>query len=186
MNYYLGELFNYAHRLYNYAYKKTKNFLYFLFEQVMLMRHYMRTEKLNYKILEIYCYKNSKKTKIDKLEWIDGCDRIEVIYRLKNNRYRINFTNENIVFPIYSKKEIIKYESRMRGKNMFITATTKDGTDYADEINELLGPLNNFYKDKNIFLSANWFLSNNNDRLTLMDCNAKEYVYRWNDIIKLE
>lgn len=172
-NYYINKLFY-----------PVRYVLYFILEQLILIKHKIEKDKLKYKILDIYNYERKNRIHTDEIRWNDNLERIEVIYMLNNKKFRINLTKCDMNFPIYNKEEIENYEKQNIFKNMILDARTDKGVDYTIEMNELLGPMYNFYENKNIKIKADWYLEDKNDKLLIMNGDMEEKEYKWGDIIK--
>lgn len=181
--YYLRNIYNYLNDNYyirNYVIKPVGKVLWYIFENIMILRHKLRSKKLKYIVKGIYSYREGIKKKENDMVWKEGFERIEVNYRLENYDYKIVFTDNNIVFPPYTSVEIENY-NKVKFKNLLLAALTDSGKDYTEELNKLSGPLNNFYKDKGLRMQVRWFLENKNDRIKIVDSELNERYLLWND-----
>ena len=98
----------------------------------------------------------------------------EICYQLLGKKYKIYYDNEYI-FPPYPN--LIKIKDGYKYK--FLSAIYEN-TDVTDEINQLLGPKNNFYSDIGIIMKTRFITDKN---IKCMDNNVNDFVL--NDIFSI-
>jgi len=105
-------------------------------------------------------------------------DHIYVKYKLGNKVYRIVYKcfvgeEDKILFPPYSSGEVDLYNKKTMYQQKIIHAEIAYDNDKLDDITELLdeytGALNNFYKDKGIFMTADMLLDDNGEKIMKSD-----------------
>ena len=114
----------------------------------------------NYLIEKVNLYKNRELLKhFDNLETYSSYKRrypeltfIEIIYTYLGKRYRIIFDKE-FDFPPYDNNVDLPIGYKLE----FLSCTLDDDKDITQQMNELLGPMRNFYKDINIKIPVSFF-----------------------------
>jgi hypothetical protein len=123
------------------------------------------------------------------LKYYPDTIKVYINYTQMQHKYVILYNKNNqIRFPVYTNKEINIYHSNLEFKHKIISASVND-TDIYTIVNKYAGPLNNFYKDKNISITSadiidkNRFIINKNDIIYTENNILVIKQYRYNDTL---
>ncbi len=135
----------------------------------------------------------------EEIEKLSKSDKfhLDIRYMMHNNYYRIMYYyNEEIKFPPYSSEQVKEYkENGVYKRTVLYAELGKNGEiqDITNIIKEYSGPLDNFYKDHDIFMHAclikddkgEHMLKEDEGIITVTDSHANDIEIKSGDILKI-
>jgi len=189
--------------------------IYRYMDDILLYNHKRKQIKYidDYNIVKVIGYDNlNKEILLDTKLYNDkyykdkkDISYIKVIYTFKGKQYKIIYTNigfnlNSIIFPPYKEtknenKENIKKEddkeikiqkrSKLIKNNSFLTALDDNGNDRSQELNQLMGPKGNFYRDIGLEMKVKYLgIHSLNCLISLSNGDLIELKFTKNDILE--
>jgi hypothetical protein len=186
--------------------------LYKYMDDILLYNHKRKQIKYieDYVIIKVIGYNNiDKEVLLDTKLYNDkyykeknDISYIKVIYTFKGKQYKIIYTingsNLNTIkFPPYEelksqnamkeddKEKILIKRNKLIKNNSFLTALDDNGNDRSQELNQLMGPKGNFYRDLGLEMKVKHLGINElNCLISLSDGDLVEIRLEKNDILE--